>query len=81
MVDILLQVLADTFQATRGKIHTVSTKHRRQPTREVKASKPNSPKLRNQHQRVFLAQKDQGFDKFCHTTQSRDTKQHGIHLA
>ena len=81
MVDILLQVLADTLRETRGEISTVKTKHRGQPTKEVKASKPNSPKLRNQHQQVLLAQKDQGFGNFCCTTQSRDTEQHGIHHA
>ena len=72
MVDILLQVLADTFQATRGGISTIKTKHRGQPTREVKASKPNSPKLRNQHQRVLLAQKYQGVYNFLlHNSEPR----------
>ena len=78
MVEILLQVLDDTLWATRG-ISTVRTKHRGRPTIELKASKSNLPKLRDQHQCVLWAQKDQGIDKFCCTTQSRE--QHGIHHA
>ena len=72
LVDILLQVFVDTLRATREEYPrtTIMTKHRGKPTKEVKASKPNSPKLKNQHQRVLLALKDQGFDKFGCTTQS-----------
>ena len=80
MVDILLQVLAATLRATRGE-YPQSGPNIGGNRLEVKASKANSLKLRNQHQWVLLAQKDQGIGKFCCTTQSRDTEQHGIHHA
>ena len=49
MVDILLQVLVDTLRATKGEYPQSRPNIRGQPTREVKASKPNSPKIKSQH--------------------------------